>query len=385
MPLEMVLKALFILVALVFGLAPLLTFGECEEGILPGDPSGRDASAPTELVSLAQLLRPLARLGRLLTENDVVPADAKPGFHLAAAAFAVLMAFSAWAVVPFAGVYAFGGAEHSMVLANPDWGLLYILMLGMLASYAALVAGWSSQRQGTLFGGLRAATQMVSYQLPMGLVAVSIFMVHGSMGLQDMAVAQDSTFRLFGFLPLLGLGVPEFLLRFPFVWPAWGLFLQPLAAAIFMTCLLAASRRAPFDLTEGGGDSRAGYLAEYAGVRLGFFYLAELIQVLLIAALFTTLFLGGWSLPLISTADFIGQLGLVIGESASSVFCVGVHFAMFSVKVGLVVWLQVWLRGGLPRLRYVQTMDLCWKVLLPLSLVNIFATAAWLLSIGGEA
>jgi NADH-quinone oxidoreductase subunit H len=384
MPVEILLKALFIVVALVAALSPLLVWGERGHGVLY---SGSTAPLPVdpEGFKLTHLLRPLADLGRLLTREDVVPVDARRGLHLAAAIVAVVAALAAYAVIPFAGVYTFGETRINMVVANPDWGLLYIFMLGMLAAHGALIAGWASQRQGTLFGGLRAAAQMVSYQVPMGLSAVAVFMVYGSLRLQDMAIAQDTTFRVLGFLPALGLVAPDFLLHFPFVWPAWGVFLQPMAALIFLASLLAASRRAPFDRVDGGHDPRAGYLAEYAGLRLGLFYLAELIQVLVIAGLVTTLFLGGWAFPLLSTDVFTGQLAPLIGETASSVFCVGMHFATFAMKVALVVWLQVWLRNVLPRLSYQQTMDLCWKVLLPLSLLNIYATAAWLLAMGGEA
>jgi NADH-quinone oxidoreductase subunit H len=384
MPLEVLLKTLFIVVALVVALAPLLVWGERGHGLLHSGSTGPLPVDPAGF-KLTHLLRPLAELGRLLTQEDVVPVDAKRGFHLAAAIIAVVAALAAYAVIPFAGVYAFGATQVDMVVANPDWGLLYIFMLGMFAAYAALIAGWSSQRQGTLFGGLRAAAQMVSYQVPMGLSAVAIFMVYGSLRLQDMATAQDTTFRIFGFLPVLGLAVPDFLMHFPFVLPAWGVFLQPLAALIFLACLLASNRRAPFDMAEGGDDPRAGYLAEYAGLRLGLFYLAELFQVLVISGLVTTLFLGGWAFPLLSTDVFTGQLATLVGETVATVFCVGMHFTTFAMKVALVVWLQVWVRNALPRLSYQQTMDLCWKVLLPLSLLNIYATAAWLLAMGGEA
>jgi NADH-quinone oxidoreductase subunit H len=208
-------------------------------------------------------------------------------------------------------------------------------------------------------------------------------MVFHTLRLQEMALAQDTTFRLFGFLQvLLGIPVPGWLdwVRLP----AWGIFFQPLAFVMFLAAIMAENKRPPFDTPEGESEIIAGFHLEYSGMRFGLFYMSEFIEVVVIAGLVSTLFLGGWAIPWLSTATIIGGVGSALGTGFATGLCMGLHFLCFMAKVVVMIWLQMSLRWTLPRFRYDQVMDLCWKVLLPLSIANIFVTALVLLAIGGS-
>ena len=183
--------------------------------------------------------------------------------------------------------------------------MLYIFAIGSIATYGAVIAGWASNNNWSLLGSLRASAQMISYEVTMGLSIVGLFMVFGTLRLTDMAAAQDTTFRVLGFLELFGFvdELPGWL-----AWirlPTWGIFLQPLGFVLFLTCVMAENKRPPFDPPEGESEIIAGYHIEYSGMRFGLFYMSEFIEVLVIAALVATLFLGGWAIPWLSQETII--------------------------------------------------------------------------------
>jgi NADH-quinone oxidoreductase subunit H len=219
----------------------------------------------------------------------------------------------------------------------------------------------------------------------MGLSVVGLFMVFQTLQLQDMVLAQDTTFRLFGFVDhLFGVPVPALLdwIRLP----AWGVFYQPLGFLMFLTTVMAENKRPPFDTPEGESEIIAGFHLEYSGMRFGLFYMSEFIEVVVIAGLITTLFLGGWSLPWLSQATIIGGVSRVFNVEFATGLCALLHFLTFMLKVVVMIWLQMAIRWTLPRFRYDQVMDLCWKILLPLSIANILVTGfILLLARGGSA
>ena len=218
--------------------------------------------------------------------------------------------------------------------------------------------------------------------LILSLSVVGIFMVFQTLKLQDMALAQDSTFRVLGFLQhLFGVPVPQWLdwIRLP----AWGVFYQPLGFIMFLTTIMAENKRPPFDLPEGESELIAGYFIEYSGMGFGLFFMSEFIEVVVIAGLVTTLFLGGWSVPYLSTQTIVGAIGPVFNEGFANGLCMILHFTTFMLKVVAMIWLQMLLRWTLPRFRYDQVMDLCWKIILPLSIVNIFVTGFAILLVKG--
>jgi NADH-quinone oxidoreductase subunit H len=380
MPIGIVIKSLFILLVVVGALAPVITWIERKQSAVMQDRIGANR-ADIGGITILGLLHPLADVLKLLTKEDVVPRGANRVIHLLAPAIGALPALIAYAVIPFGGVYTFGDHTISLVAANPDWGLLYIFAIGSLSTYGAVMAGWASNNNWSLLGGLRASAQMISYEVTMGLSVVGIFMVFGTLQLQDMALAQDATFRIFGFVEhITGLPTPwlDYL-----VLPAWGIFYQPLGFILFLTCMMAENKRPPFDMPEGESEIIAGYFLEYSGMRFGLFYMSEFIEIVVIAGLMTTLFLGGWSVPWLPQASIIGGIGSIFGVGFATGLCLLIHFAVFMLKVIFMIWLQMALRWTLPRFRYDQVMDLCWKTILPLSIANIFATGAVVLWLRG--
>jgi NADH-quinone oxidoreductase subunit H len=298
---------------------------------------------------------------------------------------AAVPAIMAFAVIPYGGIYQFGDTTLNLVGADIDWGLLYIFVIGSIAAYGTVIAGWSSNNNWSMLGGLRASAQMISYEVTMGLTVVGIFMVFQTLRLSDMALAQDTSFRIFGFLDLyFGLdgGVIGWLIDHIRI-PAWGIVYQPLGFLMFLTAVMAENKRPPFDTPEGESEIIAGYHLEYSGMRFGLFFMSEFIEVILISALTTTIFLGGWAVPWWSTAEIIEGISGVMGVGFATGLCILIHFSTFMLKVIFMIWLQMLLRWSLPRFRYDQVMSLCWKILLPLSIANIFVTGLVLLWVKG--
>jgi NADH-quinone oxidoreductase subunit H len=215
----------------------------------------------------------------------------------------------------------------------------------------------------------------------MGLSVVGVFMVFQTLRLTDMAAMQDTTFRVFGFLERFGFveSLPLWLswVQLPF----WGILLQPLGFAMFLTCIMAENKRPPFDVPEGESEIIAGYHMEYSGMRFGLFYTAEFLEVPVIGTIVTTLFLGGWSIPFLPKETLIAAFSQVGGVGFATGLTMILHVATFFAKVIFMIWLQMQIRWSLPRFRYDQVMDLCWKILLPLSLANLIVTGAVMLAV----
>jgi len=384
MPVEAIVKVLFMFAVMVIGLAPIITWVERKQSAVMQDRIGANR-ADLAGITLIGLLHPAADVIKLITKEDVVPAGANRVMHMLSPVIAAVPALIAFAVIPFGGVYQFGDTTLNLVGADIDWGLLYIFAIGSIATYGTVIAGWSSNNNWSMLGGLRASAQMISYEVTMGLTVVGIFMVFQTLRLSDMALAQDSSFRLLGFLaPYLGNdgGVIGWLIEHVRI-PGWGLVYQPLGFLMFLTAIMAENKRPPFDIPEGESEIIAGYFLEYSGMRFGLFYMSEFIEIIVIAALTATIFLGGWAVPWFSTDDIIGGISSLFGLGFATGLCILIHFLTFMLKVVFMIWLQMLLRWSLPRFRYDQVMSLCWKILLPLSIANIFVTGLVLLWVKG--
>jgi NADH-quinone oxidoreductase subunit H len=383
MEVAVIVKALFILIVMVAGIAPVITWIERKQSAVMQDRIGANR-ADINGITLLGLLHPLADVLKLLTKEDVVPTGANRVLHLLAPMIAAVPAIIAYAVIPFGGVYQFGDTELNLVVADIDWGLLYIFAIGSIATYGTILAGWSSNNNWSMLGAVRASAQMISYEVTMGLSVVGVFMVFETLRMSDMALAQDTTFRVFGFVErVFGAELPGFLDKYA-VLPGWGIFYQPLAFLMFLTAIMAENKRPPFDIPEGESEVIAGYFTEYSGMRFGLFFMSEFIEVIVIAGLIATIFLGGWAVPWASTQDII-SFASGFGVGFATGLCVVIHFVTFLVKVIVMIWVQMLLRWSLPRFRYDHVMNLCWKIILPLSIANIFVTALVLLWIGEAA
>jgi len=281
----------------------------------------------------------------------------------------VLLVF---AVIPFGGVFDpgrlfpslaswFGGRTYHLQVAQLDAGLLVVFAFSGLTIIGAMLAGWSSENKFSLLGGLRAGSQMISYELVMGLTVMGLILIYGTVDLG--AIVRQQSGIIGG------------------VFPAWGLFMQPFAAFLFLTAAIAENKRIPFDLPEAEAELVAGYYTEYSAMKMGLFMFAEFIQIAIVGALFTTLFLGGYNLPFMTDTGFSlpGGREIAIGHGLVIVM----QMVGFLAKVFLMCVVQIQVRWSLPRFRYDQMLSFAWKLLLPLSLANLFVTALVLWIRGG--
>jgi len=264
------------------------------------------------------LLQPIADGVKLFFKEDIIPSGAdRPIFYIAPV-IGVLAAISSLAVIPM---------WEGFSLANLNIGILYILALSSVGSYAIILAGWASNSKYSFLGGLRSAAQVISYEIAMGLSLVSIMLLSGSANLTDIVNAQSGH---------------------------WFIFTQPVAFFVFVMAAVAETNRAPFDLPEAETELVAGYATEYSGIRFGLFFMAEYAGMFIMSALAAVCFFGGWDSP-----DFLS-------------FIPG--FVWFILKVYGFIFFYFWIRATLPRYRYDQLMSLGWKLFIPLALANIVVT-----------
>ncbi len=241
------------------------------------------------------------------------------------------------------------GRTVALQVAQLDAGLLYLFAIASLSVYGTSLAGWASNNKLALLGGVRASSQMISYEVSMGLSLVGTMMAYRTLRLDEMVVAQGA--------PVLG------------GFPALGLLLQPIGFLIFFTSGFAETKRAPFDLPEGESEI-VGYFIEYSGMKFGMMFLAEFLEIAVFAGVITAVFLGGWH-PLVFEQ--------ALRQGLTPFWFAAVGAGAFLVKMILLMWLQLVIRWLLPRFRYDQIQKLCWKILLPAALINIFVTGAAIL------
>jgi len=269
--------------------------------------------------------QPLADIIKLVTKEDTVPGEADRSIFLLSPAVIALTTLLLFAVVPFGEGLTFRGRTIPMVIADFNVGILYVFALLSIGVYGVALGGWASNSKYSLLGGIRGAAQMISYEIPLVLSLIPVIMLAGSFSLVDIVNAQA---------------------RYPFI------VVQPVSFALFFLSAAAEIKRIPFDLPEAENELVAGYHTEYSGMRFGLYFLGEYISLIVLGSLVAVFFWGGWRGP------FLPPL------------------AWFIIKVWVVIFFMIWMRGALPRLRYDQLMRLGWKVLIPVALLNIIATGA---------
>jgi NADH-quinone oxidoreductase subunit H len=276
------------------------------------------------------LLQPLADALKMLFKEEIIPRHVDKLSYLAAPAMVVVPALLVWAVIPISNLsFRIFGYEITFYLTDLHVGLLYVLAVAELGTYGIVVGGWSSNNKYALLGALRTSSQMLSYTLPMGVALLSMVTIAGSFSLVDIVNAQRGL---------------------------WFIVLQPLGFLIYFIAGLAETNRSPFDLPETENELVAGFVTEYGGMKFALFYMGEYINMITISALATTFFLGGWWGPFVEQLPLLGPF-------------------YFILKVAVMIFLIIWVRASLPRVRYDQLMRFCWKFLLPLALVNLMVTA----------
>jgi NADH-quinone oxidoreductase subunit H len=283
------------------------------------------------------LLQPIADALKMVFKEEIIPLHVDRVVYVLAPALAVIPALVIWAVIPISGTsFTVFGQTITPYIADVNVGLLYILAIASLGTYGIVLAGWSSNNKYSLLGALRTSSQMLSYELPMGIVLVSVLLIAGSLSLVDIVNAQKVV---------------------------WFFVLQPIGFIIYFISGLAEAGRSPFDLPETENELVSGFATEYGGIKFALFFMGEYIHMITISALATTFFLGGWYGPFVERFPILGLV-------------------YFLLKVALMIFVIIWVRASLPRVRYDQLMSFCWKFLLPLALLNLAVTAVVVLLVG---
>ena len=297
------------------------------------------------------ILNALADVLKLLTKEDIVPVQGDRFLHTLAPFLSVFFAVLAFAAIPIGPDVQLFGRTIPLQVANINAGLLAVLALGSLGVYGVILAGMVSGSNLATLGGLRAASQVIAYEIALGVSLVGTIICFGTLDLPTIVARQGEL--AWGWLP------------------RWGVFLQPLGCVIFMTAALAHSKRVPFDLPEAEPEI-IGYFTEYSCMKFGLFFLTDFVEVVLVSALTTTLFFGGWQTPYLTPAGFQFPWGVAI--PVSHLAYVGLGLLSLTIKVVAFIWFFMLIRWTLPRFRYDQLMTLGWKILFPLSLANIALT-----------
>jgi NADH-quinone oxidoreductase subunit H len=289
------------------------------------------------------LIQPLVDGAKMLLKEDVTPGYVSKPVYLLAPAIAIIAATIGFAVVPFGPVGAsaptlFGYKIDFQIAPGVDIGILYILSIGSLGVYGVILAGWASNSKYAFLGGLRSSAQLISYEIPMGLSILGMILIVGSLDLNRIMEWQDRHM--------------------------WGVFVQPLGFLLFLISGFAETNRLPFDLPEAEQELVGGFHTEYSAMKFGMFFLGEYLHIITVSFLTVILFGGGWGIPFVPIQHHEGWLWALI------------KLAIITGKVGAMIVFVMWIRWTLPRFRYDQLMDLAWKTMIPLALINLTATAA---------
>jgi NADH-quinone oxidoreductase subunit H len=338
----------------VMNLGAILTWVERKQSAVMQDRIGANRAnvGPFRVFGLFQIA---ADSIKMLVKEDWIPPGGNRLLHTIAPMISVFFALMAFAVIPIGNTITIGGHQIPLYVVGSNVAILFVFAMLSLEIYGVVFAGYASDNNYSMLGGLRATAQMFSYEITFGATVVGLLMIYGSLDLQQLILAQKGAIAGF--------------------YPRWGLFLQPLGFLLFCTAGLAETKRAPFDLPEGESEI-VGYFIEYSGMKFGLFLLTDFLESILIAALATILFLGGWQVP------FLAQDGFHFGASyiaISPIWVTILQVIAFFAKLTIFLWTFMLIRWSLPRFRYDQLMRLGWQILLPLSLLNILLTGVILM------
>ncbi len=298
--------------------------------------SGREFGVPFGL------LQPLADGAKMLLKEDVIPRYVNKPLYILAPAIAIIAAMIGFAVVPFGTVgpnspKLFGYALEFQVAPGVDVGIVYVFAIGSLAVYGVILGGWASNNKYSFLGGMRSSAQIISYEIPLGMSILGMVLLAGSLDLNAIINWQDRH--------------------------VWGVVVQPIGFLLFLISAFAETNRLPFDLPESEQELVGGYHTEYSAMKFGMFFLGEYLHVITVSYLVVVLFFGGWDIPFLTDQSQSGWLWALL------------KMGVMASKVALMIFFMMWIRWTIPRFRYDQLMDLAWKSLIPLSIVNLVLTA----------
>jgi len=412
------LKITFLL-TIILGLVPVLIWVERKGSAFIQDRTGPNRASIAG-IRLAGLVHPIADVMKLMFKEDFRPEGSHKFLYALAPFLVFFIALLTYAVIPFGDFIEVAGVQYNLIVADLDIGILYVLAIASLGTYGVVMGGWASNNKYAFLGALRSTSQMISYEISMGLAIMGIMLIFSSLRLSDIAAGQGDL--IWGFLP------------------KWGVVVQPIGAILFIVAVFAETNRNPFDLPEGESELVSGYHLEYSSMKFALFFMAEYCNMVIGAALITTLFFGGWNIPWLSRDVIVANVSIVmpiqmglqfllatiiallffmrarreknkfgdnrdrepvfmgvvatlsaagvvvalgatpwtLGPGAASIYATMLQVGAFVGKVVFFCWVFIWVRWTLPRFRYDQLMSLGWKVMLPLGLANLVVTAIWL-------
>ncbi len=344
----LLVKGLIILV--IFGITLLIatysTYAERKVAAFLQDRIGPNRAGPWGL------LQPIADAGKMFFKEDFIPSQASKWLFILGPCLAMLTALMSSAVIPFGDSIKFGDYTIPLQAIEINIGVLYIFGVVSLGVYGIMVGGWASNNKFSLLGAIRAASQNISYEIALGLSMIAILMMTGSLSVRAIVDQQATFFE-------------------------WNIFTQPLGFIIFLTCAFAECNRTPFDLPECETELVGGYHTEYSSMKLGFYLFSEYINMFVSSAFISALYFGGFHYPFMTevSAALEKGLGVIAGHNVAT--AIGTVF--FFGKIFFFIFFFMWVRWTLPRFRYDQLMNLGWKTLIPLAILNVVITGAGLL------
>ncbi|SKC44412.1 NADH-quinone oxidoreductase subunit NuoH [Ohtaekwangia koreensis] len=336
-----------ILVGSVFGItlfvAAYSTYAERKVAAFLQDRVGPDRAGPFGI------FQPLADGMKFIYKEEIIPVVSNKFLFILGPCLAMLTAMMAGVLIPWGDTLIIGGKTYSLQIADLNVGVLYVFGVVSIGVYGIMIGGWASNNKFSLLGAIRASAQMISYEIAMGLSIIAFVIMTGTLSLGEISAQQAG-----------GVGGD---------WNMWNVVYQPLGFLIFIVCAFAECNRTPFDLPECETELVGGYHTEYSSMKLGFYLFAEYINMFVSSAMISTLYFGGYNFP------FMNDLGL----DHNTISIIGT--LMLFAKISFFIFFFMWIRWTIPRFRYDQLMNLGWKVLIPLSVANIFITGLVMLLI----
>jgi NADH-quinone oxidoreductase subunit H len=339
--LALVIEKLILIVIVISAslvIAMYTTFAERKVAAILQDRRGPNRAGPFGL------LQPLADGLKLFFKEEIIPNFSSKFLFILGPALAMMTAMMTSAVIPWGDKIEFFGRSVALQITDVNIGVLYVFGVVSLGVYGIMIGSWASNNKFSLLGGLRAASQIISYELAMGISMIALLMVTGTLSLKEMVIQQQQTH--------------------------WNIINQPLGFLIFLICAFAECNRTPFDLPEAENELIGGYHTEYSSMKLGFYLFAEYINMFISSVIMATLFFGGYDMPFVDEALLSPNIAALVGIAA------------LMGKVICFIFLFMWVRWTIPRFRYDQLMHLGWRILIPLALFNMLATGGVILYFG---
>jgi len=337
--LAMILEKLVLIVVVVMAslvIAMYATYAERKVAAILQDRRGPNRAGPFGL------LQPVADGIKLFFKEEIIPDFSSKFLFILGPSMAMMTAIMTGAVIPWGDKLQLFGRDIPLQIADVNVGILYVFAVVSMGVYGIMIGSWASNNKYSLMGGLRAASQIISYELAMGITLIALLMVTGTLSLKEMVLQQHSEGWHFG----------------------WNIRYQPLGFLLFLICAFAECNRTPFDLAEAENELIGGYHTEYSSMKLGFYLFAEYINMFVSSVIMATLFFGGYDIPFLNEATLSPNIAALVGIVA------------LMGKVCCFLFFFMWVRWTIPRFRYDQLMNLGWRVLIPLALVNMLATGA---------